>query len=123
MKPSLVFMMRLSGSVKFFALWRQALRMAARRPAGLLRPSACRRSSASLAALAAAAGFRLGLQFGLGRADLLNALLLVGHPFGHLVAALVAAEGPVLLGVRSLGRAQPPLDLGLSSASRFFMRS
>ena len=57
--------------------------------------------------------FRLGLQFGLRRPDLLDALLLVGDPFGQLLAALVAAEGSVFLGVRSLGCAQPPLDLGL----------
>ena len=57
--------------------------------------------------------FRLGLQFGLRRPDLLGALLLVGDPFGQLLAALVAAEGSVFLGVRSLGCAQPPIDLGL----------
>src|SRR5208337_1060260 len=34
--------------------------------------------------------FRLGLQFGLRRADLLGALLLVGDPIGQLLAALAA---------------------------------
>ena len=57
--------------------------------------------------------FRFGLQFGLRRPDLLGALFLVGDPLGQLLAALVAAKGPVLLGVRSLGGAQPPLNLGL----------
>ena len=57
--------------------------------------------------------FRFRLQFGLRRPDLLGALLLVGGPLGQLLAALVAAKGPVLLGVRSLGGAQPPLNLGL----------
>jgi len=56
--------------------------------------------------------FRLGLQFGLRRPDLLGPLLLVGDPIGRLLAAHVAAEGLVLLGVRSLGRAQPARDLG-----------
>ena len=57
--------------------------------------------------------FRLGLQFGLRRPDLLGALLLVGDPLRQLLAALVAAEGLVFLGVRSLGGAQPSLHLGL----------
>ena len=57
--------------------------------------------------------FRFGLQFGLRRPDLRGALLLVGDPLGQLLAALVAAKGPVLLGVRSLGGAQPLLNLGL----------
>ena len=58
--------------------------------------------------------FRLGLQFGLRRPDLLGALLLVGDPIGQLLAALIRAEGLVVLGVRSLGGAQPSLNLGLA---------
>ena len=56
--------------------------------------------------------FRLRLQFGLRRPDLLGPLLLVGDPIGRLLAAHVAAEGLVLLDVSSLGRAQPARDLG-----------
>ena len=58
-------------------------------------------------------GFRLGLQFGLRRPDLLDYFLLVRHPVRHLLAAPVAAKRLVLLGVLSLGRAQPFRNLGL----------
>src|SRR6516162_3583457 len=58
MKPSLVFMMRLSGSVKFFcALGSGSSDGGAAGLPGFLRPSACRRSSACALALAAAAAF------------------------------------------------------------------
>ena len=67
--------------------------------------------------------FRLGLQFGLRRPDLLGALLLVGDPFGQFLAALVAAEGSVFLGVRSLGCARRRSTSASSSAARFSMRS
>src|SRR5271155_2449901 len=116
MKPSLVFMMRLSGSVKFFcALGSGSSDGGAAGLPGFLRPSACRRSSASGRALGLAAGgaFASGPHSALRRPDLLGALLLVGDPFGQLLAALVAAEGSVFPGVRSLGCAQPPIDLGL----------
>src|SRR5260370_21071010 len=53
-----------------------------------------------------------GLQLGLGLADLLKPLLLVGYPVGHLVAALVAVE-PVLLPIGGLRRLEPAIDLGL----------
>jgi len=79
-----------------------------------LPPSARRFASAFSCALALAAGrFRLGLQFGLRRLDLLGPLLLVGGPSRHLLAALVAAESLVFLGVRRLGGAQPFRRLGL----------
>src|ERR1700684_3502493 len=116
MKPSLVFMMRLSGSVKFFcALGSGSSDGGAAGFPGFLRPSACRRSSASACALAlaAAAAFASASHSGLPRPDLLGPLLLVGDPVWHLLAALVAAEGLVFLGVRSLGRAQPSRNLGL----------
>src|SRR6476660_8013771 len=102
--------MRLSGSVKL----RCAL------PSGsvfvgvlplFLPPSATRRSSASARALrsTSAAAF-FGLQRGLGLAYLLKPLLLVGHPIGHLVAALVAVE-LVLLRIGGLGGLEPAIDL------------
>jgi len=55
-------------------------------------------------------GFRF--QRRLGGADRLDPLLLVGDPFGHLIAAFVAVQ-LVLCGVRALGRAQPTVDFGL----------
>ena len=84
-------------------------------PARFLRgPSACRRSSASACALAlaAAAAFASASNSAFA-ARIFSARFSVGDPFGQLRAALVAAEGSVFLGVRSLGCAQPPLDLGL----------
>ena len=57
--------------------------------------------------------FRLGLQFGLRRPDLLGALLLVRDPVRQLLAALVAAERLVFLGVRRFGGAHPLGDLGV----------
>src|SRR5271154_4398907 len=125
MKPSLVFMMRLSGSVKFFC----ALgRLFGWRGGGLARFLAALGLSPLLGlglrfGLGRRGRFRLGLQFGLRRPDLLDALLLVGDPFGQLLAALVAAEGSVFLGVRSLGCAQPPLDLGLAGIIEIISRS
>ena len=115
MKPSLIFMMRLSGSVKFF--W--ALGRARRRGERLSDPVSCglRLVASPRLSLRFDLGFggrfRLGLQFGLRRPDLLGAPLLVGDPLRHLLAGLVAAVQLVLLGVRRLGGAQPPADLGL----------
>ena len=56
--------------------------------------------------------FRLGLQLGLRRADLLGALLLVGDPSRHLLAALVRPESGVLAGVRRRRLVHPTRDLG-----------
>ena len=53
-----------------------------------------------------------GLERGLGLPDLLQPLLLVGHPIGHLVAALVAVE-LVLLLIGRLRGFKPAVDLGL----------
>ena len=55
---------------------------------------------------------RCRLQRGLGLTDPLQPLLLVGHPIGHLIAALVAVE-LVLLLIGRLRRLEPALDLGL----------
>ena len=108
--------MRLSGSVKFFcALGSGSSDGGAAGFPGFLRPSAL---SPFLGlglrlGLGRRGRFRFGLQFGLRRPDLLGALLLVGDPLGQLLAALVAPEGLVLLGVHSLGGAQPFRYLGL----------
>ncbi|HYA81414.1 MAG TPA: hypothetical protein VED87_10825 [Methylocystis sp.] len=122
MKPSLAFMMRLSGSVKFVSRFRVGgvggrgggpsgflaafgfpllLRLGPRLPFGF------------------GGGFRLGLQFGLGGADLLGAPLLVADPFGHLLAALVAPEGGVLAGVRLRRGVHPGGDLGFQLLRSF----
>src|SRR5262249_47967855 len=53
-----------------------------------------------------------GLERGLGLADLLKPLLLVGHPIGHLIAAPVAVE-LVLLPIGRLRGFEPAVDLGL----------
>jgi len=57
-------------------------------------------------------GSRLGLQFGLGGADLLGAPLLVADPGRHLLAALVAPEGGVFARVRLRRGVHPGGDLG-----------
>src|SRR5208282_5517831 len=56
--------------------------------------------------------FRLDLQFGLRRPDLLGALLLIHNPIRHLIAALVAAEGLVFPLVQGFAGAHPASDLG-----------
>ena len=57
-------------------------------------------------------GSRLGLQLGLGGADLLGAPLLVADPGRHLLAALVAPEGGVFFRIRSRRGVHPARDLG-----------
>ena len=108
--------MRLSGSVKFFCALGSGLSDggAAGRP-GFLRPSACRRSSAfsCASALAAAAAFASASSSAFAARIFSARFFLFGHPVGQLLAALIRAEGFVFLGVRRLGGAQPPLNLGL----------
>ena len=55
-------------------------------------------------------GLGFGFQLSLGRADLLQPLLLVGHPIRHLVAALAAMQ-LVLFRVGGLRRRQPAVHL------------
>jgi hypothetical protein len=57
-------------------------------------------------------GFGLRLQLGFGLAYLIEPPLLVGHPIGHLIAALLAVE-LVLFCIGGFGRGQPAVDLGL----------
>ena len=87
-----------------------------------LRPSASRFSAASAAALSFGFGRRLCfcLQLGLGLADPLGTPLLVGDPFRHLVAGLVAAVQLVLFSIRCLGRAQPLGDRGFQLRGALF---
>src|SRR5690606_7672352 len=56
-------------------------------------------------------GFHFRLQLGLGLADPLKPLMLVGHPIRQLIAALVAVE-LVLLRIGGLGGFKPTADLG-----------
>ena len=82
---------------------------------GFLRPSACRRSSASACALAlaAAAAFASASNWAFA-ARISRRALLVGVPIWAVPRR--SCRGRRLmssLGVRSLGCAQPPLDLGL----------
>ena len=114
--------MRLSGSVKFFcAFGSGASGGGAAGLPGFLRPSASRffcRLGPRLP-LGLGGGSRLGLQFGLGCADLFGAPLLVGDPVRHLFAALVAPEGGVLAGVRHRRGVHPTRDLGLQFRRAF----
>ena len=116
--------MRLSGSVKFFcALGSGSSDGGAAGLPGFLRPSACRRFLGLRFGLGRRGRFRLGLQFGLRRPDLLDALLLVGDPFWQLLAALVAAEAlssSASAASAALGRRWTSAS---SSAARFSMRS
>ena len=57
-------------------------------------------------------GFGFRLQLGFGLAYFLKPPLLVGHPIGHLIAALLAVE-LVLLCIGGFGRDQSAVDLGL----------
>jgi hypothetical protein len=108
MKPPLVFMIRLSGSVKLrwvLALGGLALGGLGR---GRWRCRGRRRCRANhrraVAALARDGGLRRGLQRRLGGADRGQPRGLVGHPVGQLVAAPVGAErGRVCC----LGRLEP----------------
>src|SRR5258706_1238664 len=56
-------------------------------------------------------GFGFGFQRGLGGTDLLEPLLFVGHPLGHLVATLRGSELTILSLVGLGGLSQPALDL------------
>src|SRR4029077_16159981 len=73
-------------------------------------------------ALPLGADLGFGLPRGLPLPYLLKPLLLVGHPIGHLVAALVAVE-LVLLRIGGLGGLSQRSTSASSSASRFFIRS
>src|SRR5215469_15170495 len=55
-------------------------------------------------------GFGFGLQCGLGGAELRQPLLFIGHPGGHLIAALGAVL-PVLAGIGRFGGVQPAVNL------------
>src|SRR5580700_9252818 len=96
---------------------RLAVRFRARRrrcPAVLFPPSglALLFRLFSVAPLCFGGGLSFRFQRGLGLADLLQPLPLVGHPGGHLIAALLAVP-PVLLGIGGLGGGKPAVDLGL----------
>src|SRR5215471_10618055 len=56
---------------------------------------------------------RLCLQFSLGLANALSALLLVDDPIRHLLASLIGAVPLILLGIGRLGRRKPFAYLGL----------
>src|SRR3979411_1178377 len=109
MKPFLVGITRLSGSVK--------LRCAS--PVGLCRDGLGLASRPALAAVAGAVvvrlrgsfGFGFSFQRGLGGPGLLQPLLFVGHPLGHLVATLRGSELTILSLVGLGGLSQPALDL------------
>ena len=59
----------------------------------------------------AGSGFGFSFQRGLGGPDLLQPLLFVGHPLGHLVAALRGSELTILSLVGLGGLSQPSPDL------------
>src|SRR5438105_10474256 len=110
MNPSLLFMILLSGSVKFIcALGSGSVEGGAAGFPGFLRPSLAR----SLLGFRRRLGLRfrcrlgLGLERCLGLSDFLSAPLLVADPIGHLVAVLVFAVQPILLGIRRLGSCEP----------------
>ena len=103
--------MRLSGSVKFFCAFGSGRRGGSSGFLAAFGLSFLLRLGPRLP-LRFGGGSRLGLQFGLGCADLLGAPLLVGDPVRHLVAALVAPEGGVFAGVRRRRGVHPGVDLG-----------
>src|SRR5271165_782051 len=115
MKPSLVFMMRLSGSVKFFCAFGSGSSEggAAGLP-GFLRPSASRffsssaraLRSTSAAALASASNSALAARIFSARR------FLSPTQAGHLLAALVAREGGVFFRIRSRRGVHQARDLG-----------
>src|ERR1700675_935336 len=121
-KPFLVGITRLSGSVKL----RCALSLGSAgtgldlRPGRPLPPSPEPSSSGFEAALALAsassaaffsAAQRGFFRRGLGGTNLLEPLLFVGHPLGHLVATLRGFELTILSLVGLGGLSQPALDL------------
>src|SRR6201998_3360947 len=111
MKPSLVFMMRLSGSVKFFCAFGSGSSEggAAGLP-GFLRPSASRCFSASARALRSASA---AAPPSAPRSALAPRVLLSPAPGRPLPAPLAAPEGGVLAGVRLRRGVHPARDLGL----------
>src|SRR5882757_8350900 len=117
MKPFLVGITRLSGSVKL----RCALSLgSAVTGLDLPRPALAAVAGAIVVRLRGGFGFGFGFQRGLGGTDLLKPLLLVGHPLGHLVATLRGSELTILslVGLGSLS--QPALDLRRKPRLGFF---
>ena len=107
--------MRLSGSVKLrCVLPSGSLLRRRRRPAALFtafRDALLFRLAPTLSLLFGG-GFGFRLQLSLGLAYLLQPLLFVGDPIGHLIATFVAVQ-PILLRIRGLGGFEPAVDLGL----------
>src|SRR5260370_26556270 len=109
MKPFLVSITRLSGSVKL----RCALSLGSAvtgldlRPGRPLPPSPEPSSSGFEAALGFGGSLGFGFQRGLGGTDLLEPLLFIGHPLGHLLATLRCSQ-LAALGPGGLGRLHRP---------------
>src|SRR3981189_383430 len=75
------------------------------------RPALAAVAGAVVVRLRGSFGFGFSFQRGLGGPDLLQPLLFVGHPLGHLVATLRGSELTILSLVGLGGLSQPALDL------------
>src|SRR5215471_1446326 len=110
MNPSLLFMIRLSGSVKFF--WALA---SGTSEGGVALRLGLPLLGLVLFSLCPALGFGCGLglrfQFGLGFFDLFDAPLLVDDPVRHLLPGLVGAVELVLFGIRHVSQPVPLGDI------------